>query len=78
LVKLASVLEALKEAAVERKWTIDWTQVESVIQEATAARSRGDLKAATVYHAQAIVETMAQLRTQNRRASDTTIVSDRH
>jgi len=77
LKKLASVLEALKQASDERKWSVDWSSVDSEMTEAAKARSKGDFKAATAHHATAIVTTMAQLRTQNRRASDTTIIPER-
>ena len=70
--KLSSVVDALKAAAEERKWTVDWTGVDASVAEASAARSRADFKAAIRHHALAIIATMAQLRTQHKRAADST------
>jgi len=82
LKKLSGVLDALKQAAVERKWAVDWTGVDSRMTAAMAAKKRGDFKSATLNHAEAIVETMSQLRTYHRRTSDAAIVplpsSNRH
>ncbi len=67
LKRLSSVLNQLKQAAVDRKWTVDWSEMDALMANAAAARQRGDLKAATANQAEAITKTMAQLRAQNRR-----------
>jgi PPM family protein phosphatase len=70
LKRLASVLNQLKQAAVERKWSVDWTEVDELMESAAKSKERGDLKAATARHAEAITKTMAQLRAQHRRPTE--------
>jgi PPM family protein phosphatase len=68
--RLVGVIEALRNAAAERGWSVDWTGVDALFQEATKARERGDFLAAVAHHSEAIVETMGQLRAQHRRPAD--------
>ena len=73
--RLTGVLDALKKASAERKWMVDWKVVDAMLADAKIAKTNGDLKAATSFHAKAIVETMAQLRTQHRKPTEN--VTDR-
>jgi PPM family protein phosphatase len=68
--RLSGVLDALRSAAAERGWTVDWTNVDLLFAEAGKARERGDFLAAVARHCEAIVETMGQLRAQHRRPAD--------
>jgi len=74
--QLTGVLEALKKASAERKWVVDWKSVDGLLTEASAAKTSGDLKAATRFHAKAIVETMGQLRTQHRKPAERSSARD--
>jgi serine/threonine protein phosphatase PrpC len=65
--RLSGVLDALRQASVERRWVVDWTAIDSLIDQASQAKDQKDLKAATARHAEAIIQTMAQLRNQHRR-----------
>ena len=68
--RLAGVLDALKKAAAERGWTVDWSGVNSLTEEGQKARERGDLLDAVARQSEAIIETMSQLRAQHRRPTD--------
>ncbi len=67
--RLDAVMDALRSAAKERRWDVDWTNVDSQLHQAQAARQKGDLKESTCCRAKAIIETMAQLRSQHRRST---------
>lgn len=67
---LVGVLDALKKAAEERRWAVDWTGVNHLLSEANAARGRNEFLPATARLSEAIVETMAQLRAQHRRSAE--------
>ena len=67
---LVGVLDALKKAAEERRWAVDWTGVDSLLSEANAARGRNEFLPATARLSEAIVETMTQLRAQHRRSAE--------
>ncbi|HBJ37274.1 MAG TPA: serine/threonine-protein phosphatase [Planctomycetaceae bacterium] len=66
LEKLDQVLVALKSAAVQRNWEVDWQQVDALIQQEQQLRSQGKLAMATQVQSQAIIATMKQLRNQQR------------
>ena len=74
--QLTGVLQALKKASAERKWVVDWKGVDGLLSEASTAKTSGDLRAATRFHARAIVETMAQLRTQHRKPNESSSARD--
>jgi len=66
LEKLDQVLVALKSAAVQRNWEVDWEQVDSLIGQEQDLRRQGKLAEATRVQSQAIIATMKQLRNQQR------------
>ncbi len=68
--KLREMMVALRTAAHQRGWSIDWSRVEAMTKEGDQHVERSDLKRATVCWAEAVVETMAQLRDQNRRVNE--------
>jgi len=66
LEKLDQVLVALKNAAQQRNWTVDWQQVDALIARDHELRKQGNLAEAMRIQAEAIVATMKQLRNQQR------------
>jgi protein phosphatase len=66
LEKLDQVLAALKTAAVQRNWEVDWKLVDGLISQEQELRRQGKLALATQVQAQAIIATMKQLRNQQR------------
>ncbi len=74
--RLSEVLKALQKAAEERKWTVDWARINAMIDDAGKAKDRGDRRTAIGCQAKAIVETMAQLRSQNKRPEPARVESD--
>ncbi len=66
LEKLDQVLAALKTAAVQRNWEVDWQLVDGLISQEQDLRRQGKLAAAIQVQAQAIIATMKQLRNQQR------------
>jgi serine/threonine protein phosphatase PrpC len=66
LEKLDQVLIALKGAAEQRKWQVDWEHVDSLIEKEQELRRQKKLAEATRAHAEAIIATMKQLRNQQR------------
>jgi len=70
VLKLGQTVDALKQASTERRWSVDWTHVDQLLQQADAAKSNNDFKTATAKRAEAIIHTMSQLRTQHRRVTD--------
>jgi len=63
---LDQVLVALREAAREREWQIDWAQVDSTLADNQLMKSQGRFADVIRSQAEAIVETMSQLRNQQR------------
>lgn len=64
--KLESVQQALRQAAEQRQWTIDWKQIEAVDQQIQQLRNDGRIADAIRLQAEAIIKTMQQLRSQQR------------
>ncbi len=64
--RLDQVIAALKTAAQERQWKIDWEATDAVGDGEQQLRDQAQLIEATRVRAQAIVETMKQLRNQQR------------
>lgn len=62
--KLNDVLLALKAAAAQRQWDIDWHQVDQWIEGESRLRKQGKLAEAMQLQAEAIASTMQQLRNQ--------------
>lgn len=71
LEKLDDVLSALREAAQERRWLVDWAQVDSSLADNQTMRHQGRLAEVIRLQAQAIVQTMSQLRSQQRGKGET-------
>ncbi len=65
--RLDQVLSDLRRASQERKWNIEWTEIDRTITRAQAARRERDYKSAVHDLSDAVVATMAQLRSQHRR-----------
>ncbi|MEZ6092573.1 MAG: PP2C family serine/threonine-protein phosphatase [Pirellulaceae bacterium] len=71
---LGSTVNALRDAAHEKKWKIDWSEVNVIEKDSRTARENGDLRKAVRLQSEAIIATMEQLREQHRRqANDSTI-----
>lgn len=66
LAKLDQIIEALRNAASERRWNIDWRRVDALIVDDQRFRRQGRFAEAMKLQADAIVETMGQLRNQQR------------
>lgn len=64
--RLDQVIAALKTAAQERQWKIDWQAIDIPNDGEQPSRDQEQLAEATRLRAQAIVETMKQLRNQQR------------
>jgi protein phosphatase len=72
--RLGATVQALRNAARERNWTMNWQKVESFQMKGSDALEAKDAKKAIRCQAEAIIETMKQLREQhNRAAGDTSI-----
>jgi len=68
LTRLDQVIAALKTAAEERQWKIDWKAFDTISDREQPLRDQEQLAEATRVRAQAIVDTMKQLRNQQRTA----------
>jgi len=66
LEKLDQVLTALRAAAVQRNWEINWDSVNKTLADSQTCRERGKLADALKLQAEGIVETMRQLKNQQR------------
>lgn len=71
---LAGTMKALREAAEERKWKIDWAAVEKSFRQARAAADAKDFANAVRLQSQVIIDLMQQIRKQRgEAASDSAI-----
>lgn len=66
---LAGTMKALREAAEERRWRIDWSAVESTFRQARAAAESKDYVAAVRLQSSVIIELMKQIRKQRTEAA---------
>jgi PPM family protein phosphatase len=66
LEKLDQVLSALRAAAVQRNWDINWESVDKTLAQSQSCREQGKLAEALKLQAEGIVETMRQLKNQQR------------
>lgn len=72
--KLKETVDALREAATEREWEIDWSTIDEHQHSADQSLGRGEPRDAVRQQSEAIIETMKQLREQhNRMAGETAI-----
>ncbi len=67
--RLDQVIAALKTAAQERQWKIDWDAIDTASGNGQQHNDHGTLTEATRLRAQTIVETMKQLRNQQRNSA---------
>lgn len=71
---LASTIQQIRKVAEQRRWNLDWANVDRREREAQQALESGQTTEALRFQALAIRETMVQLREQqNRAAGETTI-----
>ncbi|QEG42813.1 PP2C family protein-serine/threonine phosphatase [Roseimaritima ulvae] len=62
--RLAGTVQALRDAAAEKRWQVPWEQIDPLQAKAAAAVEREDFADAIRWQAKAIVATMQQLRHQ--------------
>jgi protein phosphatase len=72
--RLGATVQALRKAAAERNWMMDWKRVDKYQRHGSKALQNKDAKRAIRYQAEAIIETMNQLREQNNRAANETAI----
>ncbi len=61
---LANTMKSLREAAEERGWQIEWTEVEAMFDRARAAADQGDFSTAVAVQAKVVSDLMEQIRQQ--------------
>lgn len=72
--RLGGTVQALREAAVDKGWRLDWDKVDSMQAQAKTARDQQKFLESIRWQSEAIIETMQQLREQhNRQAGDSTL-----
>lgn len=72
--RLGGTVQALRDAAVEKGWQLNWGKVDKLQEQAAEARDNKRIMEAVRLQSEAIIETMQQLREQhNRQASDSTL-----
>jgi serine/threonine protein phosphatase PrpC len=74
--KLGATVQALKDASKQNNWMMEWKKVEKYQARGTQALKADNAKGAIRCQAQAIVETMNQLREQNNRAANETAIEN--
>ena len=72
--RLGETVDALRAAASENNWLMDWTKIDQLQKRGDAEVKSGKAENAIRLQAEAIVETMHQLREQNNRAADETAI----
>ncbi|QDT04662.1 Putative protein phosphatase 2C-type [Rubripirellula lacrimiformis] len=72
--KLGDTVQALKDAANQNNWMMDWQKVDAHQQQGRESLGNKDIKAAIRSQSEAVIETMNQLREQNNRAANETSV----
>jgi protein phosphatase len=72
--QLGDTVEKLREAAEANHWMMDWSKVEDLQSQGITALGNREISEAIRVQAEAVIETMNQLREQNdRSASETTV-----
>lgn len=66
---LAGTMKALREAAVERHWRIEWSGVEKTFRQARSAADAKDYVTAVRLQSQVIIDLMQQIRKQREESS---------
>lgn len=72
--RLGKTVQELKDAASHNNWMMDWKKVDRFQAQGKAALKKKDVKGAIRFQAEAIIETMNQLREQNNRAANETAI----
>jgi protein phosphatase len=72
--RLGGTVQALRDAASDKNWMVNWKQVNEFQRQGSEALKAKNPKQAIRYQAEAIIETMNQLREQNSRAANDTAV----
>ncbi len=72
--RLGETVQELRAAATDRNWMMDWKRIDGFQKKGQEALKRRDAKKAIRYQAEAIIETMNQLREQNNRAANETAI----
>lgn len=72
--RLGATVQALKDASRQNNWMMEWKKVEKYQARGIQALEAKDAKGAIRCQAQAIIETMNQLREQNNRAANETAI----
>lgn len=67
--KLAGTVEALRQAAKTKHWSLDWSKIDRLQKESSRALHDRQPKRALRLEAEAIIETMHQLRAQHGRSA---------
>ncbi len=63
---LAGTMKALREAAIERNWKIDWKPLDELFQSARQSADSGDYKSAVKKQSMVIIRLMEQIKKQRR------------
>ena len=72
--RLGGTVQALRDAASNNNWMMDWHRVDKFQRRGKKALQAKDAKLAIRYQAEAIIETMNQLREQHNRAANETAI----
>ena len=72
--RLGKTVDELRDAAKLKNWMMDWDKIDQLQQQGAMAMQSGNGKSAIHLQAQAIVETMHQLREQHNRSADETAI----
>tara|TARA_R110002073_G_scaffold7747_4_gene43657 strand:- start:4602 stop:5966 length:1365 start_codon:yes stop_codon:yes gene_type:complete len=70
--RLGETVEELRTAASQRNWLMDWGKIDKLQKQGNASVEAGQFKRAIRLQAEAIIETMHQLRELNNRAANET------
>ncbi len=71
---MGTTVAELREAAADKNWMMNWKKIDDFQQKGAAALKAKDAKQAIRYQAEAIIETMNQLREQHNRAANETAI----
>jgi protein phosphatase len=72
--RLGGTVQALRDAASDKNWMMDWKKVDDFQRQGSKALKERDAKRAIRLQSEAIIETMNQLREQNNRAANETAI----
>ncbi len=72
--RLGGTVQALRDAASENNWMMDWKKVDDLQSKGEATLQKSDPKQAIRFQSEAIIETMNQLREQHNRAANETAI----